>query len=43
MTRWSLAVYRVYLAWRDGEKFPAKLYEGFSTAELRRLRELRGD
>ena len=32
--------YRTYLAWRDGEKSPSKLYGGFNLAELRRVQEL---
>lgn len=35
--------YRVYLTWRDGDRAPAELYHGYNTAELKRLRELRGD
>lgn len=32
--------YRTYLGWRDGDKSPSTLYEGFNLAELRRVREL---
>ncbi len=33
--------YRTFLAYRDGERSPEKLYAGFNGAELRRLLELR--